>query len=385
MDKKLLIELKEGIDRTSPIPLYYQIETKLDEMIEQGFLQRGENIPGEAFLGRFLGINHLTVRKGLSGLVEKGLINRTRRAGTFVSKDINLNKESPSIGFFYFKEAEIIMAKAAEYIQDFLTLRGFDLKILGFNKDYFDQLDLYQEIQQMNLKGGIITLLDTEDCKKNTLELEKREFPYVRFGNNFLTGELKAPLVRGNDSQAIRDALEYLWNMEHRKIGLVCNYRGWETEQEYQSFYAQNGGFEPHWCISVEFSGPFEQWKNFPGPQIARGYLETNPELTAIVVEHPAVCIDLLRQTVLMGKKIPEELSIISLRDWEGLNAVIPPITAMRIPTKEMAEKSAQFLLDIIKNGFPKKEKVIKIPHLLIERESVTHPVSSLVSMEARL
>ncbi|MCM8818116.1 MAG: GntR family transcriptional regulator [Candidatus Omnitrophica bacterium] len=370
--EEIIERLKNGVEKGHPIPIYYQIEKKVEEMIEKKIILPGERIPGDIELSKSLNVSHITVRKAFSRLIEKGLIERIPGAGTFVKER---KKESiPNIGFFYILEAEIIMLRRIEFTQRYLTKYNYDLKIIGYEKDFFEKVDIYEEVHRKNLKGAIIQPIITDWCKEALIKLEEKNFPHVRIGSGIFIDELKAPLVRGDDYQRIRDALNYLWKYGHRSIGIIVNYKNSETEKGYYNFYLEKGKKpERKWCMSVEFSGPPDKWEKLPGAQIARGYLDQNPDITALIVEHPSVCIDFLKQAILMGKKVPECLSIMCLSDWEGMDATFPAITSMYLSDKEMSESACDLLFDVIKNGFQKKI-IKKIKYKLIERESVTAP-----------
>jgi len=380
--KDILGRLREKIDKEHPIPIYYQLEREIEKMIEKRIVLPGDRIPGDIELSRHLDVSHITVRKAFSRLEEKGLIKRIPRAGTFVVE--RKEKRIPTIGFFYALETEIVMWYRGEYIQRYLSKHNYDLKVIGYEEGFFETVDLYEEVCKRNLDGAIIQPMPTEACKKSLIFLEEKNFPYVRIGSSVFEKELKSPLVRGDGLQRIIDALEYLWNYGHRNIGVIVNYKNNEVEEGYNNFYLKHGVIpDKRWLMSVEFSGPPKKWESFPGFQIARGYLEHNPDITALIVEHPTVCIDFLKQAILMGKKVPDEISIMSLSDWGGVDATLPALTAMHLSDKEMGETACELLFDVIRNGF--KNKVIKkIKYRLIERESVSIPLKNKKNKEGR-
>ena len=72
------------IDRSSPIPIYYQLKTLIREQIESGVWRPGDRIPTEQELCRIYGISRAPVRQALKELVHEGLLIRRPGAGTFV-------------------------------------------------------------------------------------------------------------------------------------------------------------------------------------------------------------------------------------------------------------------------------------------------------------
>jgi DNA-binding GntR family transcriptional regulator len=72
------------VDRTSPIPLYFQVATRLQEQIESGEVPVGTRIENEIDLAERLGVSRPTARRAIQYLVERGMLVRKRGVGTQV-------------------------------------------------------------------------------------------------------------------------------------------------------------------------------------------------------------------------------------------------------------------------------------------------------------
>ncbi|WP_406222481.1 GntR family transcriptional regulator [Streptomyces canus] len=79
-----LDSLDFALDRSSPVPLYYQLARQLEEAIEHGMLAPGNLLGNEIDLSIRLGLSRPTVRQAIQTLVEKGLLVRRRGVGTQV-------------------------------------------------------------------------------------------------------------------------------------------------------------------------------------------------------------------------------------------------------------------------------------------------------------
>jgi DNA-binding GntR family transcriptional regulator len=73
-----------AIDRTSPVPLYFQVARRLQDLIESGELAPGTRLDNEIALADQLGLSRPTVRQAMQHLVDKGLLARKRGVGTQV-------------------------------------------------------------------------------------------------------------------------------------------------------------------------------------------------------------------------------------------------------------------------------------------------------------
>lgn len=72
------------IDRSGPIPIYFQVSQRIEKAILEGRLAAGSRIENEVALGERLGLSRPTVRRAIQELVDKGLLVRRRGIGTQV-------------------------------------------------------------------------------------------------------------------------------------------------------------------------------------------------------------------------------------------------------------------------------------------------------------
>src|SRR5260370_4268894 len=86
------------IDRTSPVPLYFQLAQHFESAIRSGALKVGARLENEVQLAEMLGLSRPTVRAAFLYLANKGLVVRKRGAGTLVANErIDRNVELTSL------------------------------------------------------------------------------------------------------------------------------------------------------------------------------------------------------------------------------------------------------------------------------------------------
>src|SRR4051794_38159008 len=72
------------IDRSSPVPLYFQFAQQLQKLIETGALPPGTRLSNEVAMADEFGLSRPTMRHAMQHLVDKGLLSRKRGVGTQV-------------------------------------------------------------------------------------------------------------------------------------------------------------------------------------------------------------------------------------------------------------------------------------------------------------
>lgn len=80
MSQPLAVEL----DRSSPVPLYYQLAQAIEGAILGGSLAPGDRFENELALAKRLNLSRPTTRQAIQELVDKGLLVRKRGVGTQV-------------------------------------------------------------------------------------------------------------------------------------------------------------------------------------------------------------------------------------------------------------------------------------------------------------
>ncbi len=72
------------LNRSSPVPLYFQVAEQLERAIHDGELVAGDRIANEVTWADQLGVSRPTMRQAIQLLVDKGMLVRKRGVGTQV-------------------------------------------------------------------------------------------------------------------------------------------------------------------------------------------------------------------------------------------------------------------------------------------------------------
>ena len=75
---------KTTIDKTSPVPLYYQLINMIYEKVKSGELKPGDALPTEQEFRQMYGLSQTTIRKAISELIHEEVVEAHRPKGVFV-------------------------------------------------------------------------------------------------------------------------------------------------------------------------------------------------------------------------------------------------------------------------------------------------------------
>jgi GntR family transcriptional regulator len=89
------------IDKSSIVPLYYQLKEYIKRQIDAQQYKELDLIPSERELSERFDINRMTVRQAFNELVQEGVLHRQRGVGTYVSK-LKINQPLTKLTNFSF-------------------------------------------------------------------------------------------------------------------------------------------------------------------------------------------------------------------------------------------------------------------------------------------
>lgn len=89
------------IDRTTPIPLYFQVKSSILREIQNGTYPVGSKLPAENQLQEAYGVSRSTIRQALADLTNMGWLERKAGKGTFISEPQNSKNLFRSFEPFY--------------------------------------------------------------------------------------------------------------------------------------------------------------------------------------------------------------------------------------------------------------------------------------------
>lgn len=106
------------------------------------------------------------------------------------------------------------------------------------------------------------------------------------------------------------------------------------------------------------------------GEQAARKLLAKHPDLDGLVVASDLMAAGALRVLAERGAQVPEDVAVVGYDDLGVAERTTPPLTTVRQPIVEMAERATKLLLEQLDgDGHSGTVRVI-IPPVLVPRES---------------
>lgn len=173
-----------------------------------------------------------------------------------------------------------------------------------------------------------------------------------------------------DDAAGARLATQHLIELGHQRIAHLMG------PQDTHSGIARRQGFDAALTqAGLAPAGYAEsRYTVTTGAQAMGRLLESGPRPTAVMCANVAAATGALAAARSAGVIVPEDLSVIAIHDIELADSLGPPLTTVRMPLEQLAQRAVDLLLDTAADA-PVAE-MIPGPMTLIQRASTAPPHS---------
>ena len=354
------------INDKSPVPKYFQLQTWLQDRIEQGYYATNEKIPTEVELVKLSGLSRATVRQALRNLEQGGYIVRKKRVGSFVLKIEKDTKNIPTVGILI---PDIrsgyapILARGAE---DEATKNNISL-ILCNTDDLLSQAK-YHIDRLINLKVSGVIYVPVAASDKDNLQiikkLKRKNIPVVLADRGIQDSEID--IVTTNNFEGSRQIAQHLINEGHERIAFLSN-KLYSTERlRYDGFISKmkeaNINQDP--AITILDKGAFNVNRYLTH---VHKILKNKKKFTAVYAGHDRIALLFYSAAKNMGLNVPEDFSLVG---YDNMPLTTISLTTMHQPIYEMGQESVRLIIARINNENSNIKNII-LNSTLIKRSSV--------------
>lgn len=356
---------------------YVTLAATLRRGILAGSWAVGSKLPTEKELIDSTGLSLTTVRRALQDLVDEGLVNRRRGAGSFVAPWVARAERSDFVIGVMVPETSLYYDRVIQGIQDHLAVTRAGSALLA-TYDWVPERE--SQVLKLLIDSGADGLILTPIMPRGTgarsvLEkLQQIPLPVVLAERSAAWAGPSGTMehVVSDHTGGAYDAVEHLYRLGRRRIGLV--YRdGTHTTEGITEGYAlacQDLGLAP-WVIGL--------------PQSSRGHVDASrfgavaddviaDGLDAVVCFSDREAISLQNELLRRGVAVPGDVAMVSYDD-ETADMATVPLTAVSPARYRLGQMAAAFILERLRHGADSPQKQIKLRPTVVVRDSCGAPV----------
>jgi DNA-binding LacI/PurR family transcriptional regulator len=253
------------------------------------------------------------------------------------------------------------LARAAEAV-------GYHLLTFTFPAD--NPTPVYDELIRTQRVDAFV-LADTVGYDERIRFLIEAEFPFVSFGRS--NPEWDFPWVDTDGRQGVRDAVDYLISLGHRRIAMAAWPEeslagGFRVQGYYESLEAAGIPLNPHYLIRGSHSEQagreaMSYWCQLPHDE----------QPTAIMGISDLVSIGIMNEVEARGLIVGKDISVIGFDDAPLVQYLRPSLSTIQQLIPEISRAIIQMLEAILDRRSPQQRHLL-VPPRLIMRGSCAPP-----------
>ncbi len=364
-----------------PDTLYNRVRNEILKLIIERQIGTNELLPSEGEIAEKCGVSKMTSKLALNSLAEEHIIYRIPRRGSFLSADVDLNKirsmvdlsigtGSSSVKTNYLA---LVIPKLDSYCGNIVKeiikkAEAYNYHVIVKYSDGVSDKEeqILAEVSKISeIKGVILFPSDNNTCGIELLNYKVRNYPVVIVDRVFK--EIEFDSICHDHYQGAKDAVRYLIEKGHSKIGFISKEITNVTsrEERYRGYMA--GMMEANKRIRNESVQTRDEMVFI---ESLKEYLMNNEGLTAVFCSDDYIAVYLYYAAQEIGKRIPQDLSIIGFTDNEILSYIPLKMTTVKQPVEELGDLAVEVLMDKISNSNA-PSRTIRVKTEIIERDSV--------------
>lgn len=363
-------------------PLYMIIKDDLKEKILAGEYKEDQQLPTEMELAEQFGVSRITSKRALIELEREGLIYRKRGSGSYVKKREakgspfetgGTGTTAPIISMIlpYMATGELDFIKGAT---DYLDTKGYYLSIHNSNWSKDREREFLLRIPKNGSSGIILYPISTISNNDVLNALHWNDFPLVLIDQYI--DSLPVTSVVSDNAGGGYMAAKRLAELGHERIAFVSSisieFRS-SVRDRYQGYcqaLREYGlSIDPELVITDFYREADREGSNIFYPKLIGKMVELG--VTAIQAEHDHLAVELLRSSLDIGIRVPEQLSIAGFDDHMISSLVEVPLTTIAQDYGEIGRKAAELIVSRIEELDKSPERAL-VPVRFVERASTS-------------
>jgi GntR family transcriptional regulator of arabinose operon len=233
------------------LPKYKLARNYIRKKIKAGEYLPGDKLPTESELSKILGVSSITIKKAMTELVNEGLICRIQGRGSFVNelreKKGGAMPPSNKLIAFLLSCQDVNDSSCMQImmgIQRCLSSAGFSLIVENPGDDPEEELRIIRRLLDNDVAGFILFSANPELSLGNYIYLKNNNVPFVLMDR--LVDSIPVNSVACNNQDGAFSAVEYLIELQHRRIGFVADQFYLSSEKErFQGYCNADGVASP--------------------------------------------------------------------------------------------------------------------------------------------
>lgn len=234
-----------------------------------------------------------------------------------------------------------IFASGIQALQRRLAQRNYTLLVASSEYDQYEELS---EARALMARGvDAMMLVGAEHSPELYEALARKPLPFVNAWT--YTPDAPHPSIGFDNRMAMQRVVNYLVSLGHRRIAMISGFTVENDRARERVEGVQQGLADCR--LSIQPGQLLERAYDIKeGREAARMVLRMPEPPSAIICGNDILALGVLFEAQALGIAVPDALSIVGFDDLPVAASLVPALTTVRIPVREMGRRTADYLLD---------------------------------------
>jgi DNA-binding LacI/PurR family transcriptional regulator len=353
-----------------PQTKHREIGRQLEQAIRSGEFSPAARLPGEKELARRYDVSFMTARRTVTSLVESGILERRGNSGTYVRDEAIERLSSTILHVLVPAYDSPTCMEIIDHAQTAIDARpGWRLEVTRAHPHRQTQME------SILLSGEPCLWLSNYEDLTGRLGalLERPQCRVVNIGN--VPPGMRVPSVFTEGPSAITQAIDYLEERGHRHIGIISDRPTCACPAEQVALWQARICDRYDQDVSklrIDAATPaFKYPPDYVYPAMMEWLREAGRYATAVIALSPEPALAVLAAAEDSGRKVGEDLSLISCSSSRLLHYLRPEVTCVDQRLAEHVRRGLEILDRLCDGTLQESDRMTVVPMHIVEGHSV--------------
>ncbi|MEF9992279.1 MAG: LacI family DNA-binding transcriptional regulator [Romboutsia sp.] len=279
-----------------------------------------------------------------------------------------IKQQSSTIGVVVPSVNNMFFTNVINGIENYFEGTQYSIFLCITNHDKKKEIDRINELIARNVAGIIVVDPNVENSRSKYFKNISKSTPIV-FVNGY-NNSSHISSVRNDEEVGCEIVMEYLLENNHKNILFIRGENSYSydiKEKVYREIMEEHKNLREDYIINIGKGNDLETVNKSTEEGIR--LLNQNNEISAVFACNDLMAIGIVNACKSIGKKIPDEISIVGYDNIELSEMITPKLTTVDQNMYLLGENAGILLMEKIENG-NKYSKKILLNNKLIKRET---------------
>lgn len=245
-----------------------------------------------------------------------------------------------------------------------LSEQGYNIFLCNTGEKIEREISQIRTLRQRNVDGIIFLGTRKFGTPNEHITALAKEMPVLMINDQILGSNVYS--IMADETEGAYRAVSYLIELGHRRIAFVKANTDYSTNYYKQEGYLRalrDNGLE----VEENLVFPVEAHE-LGGYDAGRSILSARPDVSAVFTSNDQQAMGLMRAVCEVGKRIPDDLSVVGFSDIPIAQQLFPPLTTVNQFAYKTGTIAADTIIKLIRGRDLVQKKILIEPHLSIRQ-----------------